>query len=116
MAKRERKTLSYADKIKVLEAVNAGIKKKSDIAKEFGIPANTLSTIIKNKEKYENHATSSKRLKGPESSEIEDCVLQWLKQCRDKNLPVSGPILQEKATEFAQQLNKPNFRASNGCS
>lgn len=110
----KRKTLSYEEKVKVIEAVNTGDKKKSDIAKQFGIPANTLSTILKNKEKYENQASSSKRLKGPEFKDIEECVLQWLKQCRDKNLPISGPTLQEKATEFAKQLGKPNFRASNG--
>lgn len=110
----KRKTLSYEDKVKLIEAVNAGDKKKSEIAKQFGIPANTLSTIIKNKEKYESQPSSLKRIKGPENKEIDNCVVQWLKQCRDKNLPISGPTLQEKATEFAKQLGKPNFRASNG--
>ncbi|XP_046661293.1 tigger transposable element-derived protein 4-like [Homalodisca vitripennis] len=110
----KRKTLSYQDKVKLIETVDAGNKKKSDIAKEFGIPANTLSTILKNREKYERQGTSCKRIKGPEFKDVDESVYQWLKQCRDKNLPVSGPILKEKAAQFAAQLNKPDFRASNG--
>lgn len=44
-----RKTLSYADKVKLIEAVESGDKKISDIAKEFGIPANTF--IYNNKKR-----------------------------------------------------------------
>lgn len=110
----KRKTLTYEEKVKVIEAVETGNRKKSDIAKEFGIPANTLSTIIKNKAKYENQSSLSKRIKGPEFKDVDECVLQWFRKCRDTNLPISGPLIQEKATEFAAKLGKPNFRASNG--
>ena len=44
------KTLSLNDKIKVVEQVELRFKKKKDIAYEFKIPANTLSTILKKKE------------------------------------------------------------------
>ena len=32
------------------------------------------------------------------------------------NIPVNGPILLEKAQEFAKAFNYNNFTASNGCS
>ncbi|XP_041372803.1 tigger transposable element-derived protein 4-like [Gigantopelta aegis] len=39
---------------------------------------------------------------------------QWFKQARSKTLPISGPILKEKALEFAEQLGVPDFKASDG--
>lgn len=34
--------------------------------------------------------------------------------CRNENISVSGPILQEKARFFASQFGIPNFKASDG--
>jgi len=45
MAPQKYKTLSLNDKIKIIELIRLGIQKKKDIAYEFKIPANTLSTI-----------------------------------------------------------------------
>lgn len=45
--------------------------------------------------------------------DVEGCVLKWLKQCRDKNVAIGGPILQKKAQQFAVKLGHVEFRASN---
>ncbi|ODM86776.1 Tigger transposable element-derived protein 4, partial [Orchesella cincta] len=34
---------------------------------------------------------------------------------RSRHIPVNGPLLQEKAKEFASLDGIPNFEASNGC-
>ncbi|KAL4104351.1 hypothetical protein QTP88_019652 [Uroleucon formosanum] len=83
---RNLKTLTIGEKKKVLEAVKSGRKK--DIAEEFGIPASTLTTIIKN--------------------------IKWFKQCRDANVSIGGPILKEKAENFAKSLGHEQFKTSNG--
>lgn len=44
----KRKTLTLADKIKLIEAVKTGSRQAKDIANEFEIPVSTLSTILKN--------------------------------------------------------------------
>jgi hypothetical protein len=41
-------------------------------------------------------------------------VFKWFKQARAKNSPLSGPIIQEKAMEFANGLKFMDFKASNG--
>jgi predicted transcriptional regulator len=51
MEKRTLKCLSIADKIKLIRAVDEGNQKKKEIAKHFGIPSSTLSTILKNRDK-----------------------------------------------------------------
>ncbi|XP_025197064.1 tigger transposable element-derived protein 6-like [Melanaphis sacchari] len=108
------KTLTIGEKQKVLEAVKTGRKKK-DIAEEFGIPASTLSTIIKNsKENDLNFPTDRKRKRGPGFSDVEECVVKWFKQCKDAKVSIGGPILKEKAKNFAKSLGHEQFKASNG--
>lgn len=112
------KTLTLAEKVAVINEVEKGLKKKSQIAKEFKIPATTLSTFLKNKDKILSSANDSakdrKRVRGPENPDVDECVLKWLKQARDKQIPVSGPMLRAKAEEFASGLNKQDFKASTG--
>lgn len=39
---------------------------------------------------------------------------QWFKSARDRNVPVSGPLLATKAEEFAKKFDIANFKASSG--
>jgi len=116
--KRKRCALSVDVKQKIIICVQDNpLKKRTEIAQDFGISPSTLSTIIKNKDKFEEGsglAPNIKKLKSAEFKDLEECVLKWLRQCRDKNVPVGGPILQEKALQFALGLGYDNFRASNG--
>lgn len=55
---RQYKTLTYPEKIAVIREVEKEVKKKCDIAKEFGIAKNTVSTFKKNKERILNSTLS----------------------------------------------------------
>ena len=48
----KRQSLSLDKKAEIIKAVDGAplSKKKKDIAADFGIPANTLSTILKNRD------------------------------------------------------------------
>ncbi|XP_022203178.2 major centromere autoantigen B-like [Nilaparvata lugens] len=113
----KRKSLSVDFKRKVLKFIEENPhKKKVDIAKEFNITPTTLSTILRNENRYEDEGGLSGQCKRAEPAELQDvetAVMLWLKQCRDKNVSISGPILQEKAQQFAEQLGHNSFRASN---
>lgn len=52
------KTLTFCEKVAVIREVEKGLKKKCDIAKEYGIAPTTVSTFLKNKEKILNSALS----------------------------------------------------------
>lgn len=112
------KTLTLTEKIAAIKEVEKGLKKKSEIAKEFGIPPNTLSTYLKNRDKIIGSASENikgrKRLREPENPDLDNCVLKWFKQTRDKKIPVSGPLIRMKAEQFATALGKNDFKASTG--
>jgi len=45
---------------------------------------------------------------------INKIVLEWFNHVRNKNVPVSGPIIQAKALEVAREIECDDFKASNG--
>ncbi|XP_031549387.1 tigger transposable element-derived protein 6-like [Actinia tenebrosa] len=44
---------------------------------------------------------------------LNDLTWQWFQRARSKNIPISGPIIQEKACQFAKELDIANFKGSN---
>lgn len=42
------------------------------------------------------------RSKTADCPEFEECLIQWIKQCRDRNVPVSGPVIKEKPFALQQ--------------
>lgn len=113
----KRKCLSIKDKSLILDEVDKGVKKK-DIALKFGIPPNSLSTIIKNRDKitqnYDSLNLSSKRFKKCVYDDVDEAVLKWICTMRDQNVPISGPFIIEKALTFAKALGYDEFQGSNG--
>lgn len=67
---------------------NPTTKTKLDIAKEFKTPQRIFATVQINREKFEEKnklSSKSKRAKSCELKDVDECVLTWLKQCREKN-------------------------------
>ncbi|XP_053957785.1 tigger transposable element-derived protein 4-like [Anastrepha ludens] len=95
-------------------------RKKKDIANEFGVLPSTLSNILKNKEVILKNAedvavnTKRKRLRPCHFEDIDEAMLKWLLVARGKNLPLSGPLLKQKAKDFAEALGHHEFEASTG--
>lgn len=110
---RKRKALSLKDKIEILKEFDrsAGLT-KVELAKKLDIPVSTLKTIVYDRKKIEDRAAAcgsfaSKKLRVQEGKfpEVEDILITFLTQCRASNIPVSGPLLMEKAQEIAVKLN-----------
>jgi len=117
MEKRSLKSLTIGDKIKSIDEIKKGVKRKKYIASEFGIPASTLSTKLKDKVEILKAVEKApclprrKRFKTSSFPEIEQAMTEWMKRVRDSNLPFSRPLIQEKAVEFAKNLGL-TFQAS----
>ena len=93
-------------------------KKKKDIAAEFGIPASTLSTILKSKDALRNHHAvgSSKKMrhKNPTRPDVDAGLYQWFIAARAQSIPISGEILKSKAEELNQEIGCEEWTCSSG--
>ncbi|GFN99689.1 tigger transposable element-derived protein 6 [Plakobranchus ocellatus] len=49
-----------------------------------------------------------------ETEDVDRALFTWFKDARSKNVPLSGPILVEKAKEFAERLGVTSFTGSTG--
>ena len=121
MSEFKRQFLSLQKKVAIIRAVdNAPPSKKKEIASEFSIPANTLSTVLKNQASIMCSETRGvfdqkrKRISSSEYKDMDEALLKWFPGARDQNVPVSGPLLLAKAKEFAEKLGNLRFQGSAG--
>ncbi|NXA88486.1 TIGD4 protein, partial [Melanocharis versteri] len=116
---RRKKSISIEEKIDIISAVESG-KKKADVAAKYGIKRNSLSSIMKNKEKVlEAFETlrfdpKRKRLRTAFYADLEEALMKWYRIAQCLNVPVNGPMLRLKANDFAQKLGHSDFKCSNG--
>lgn len=106
MPKRTHSTKSIETKYEAITEVQRSSKTKAAIAKQYGVPANTLSTWIKNKDKiiaaYEGSlfGPARKRMRTALYPELEEALFKWFTLARDKCVCITGQILQDKADDF----------------
>ncbi|NWX15724.1 TIGD4 protein, partial [Aegotheles bennettii] len=118
-AVRRKKSITIEEKIGIISAVESG-RKKADIAAEYGIKKNSLSSIMKNKGKVLEAFESlrfdpkRKRLRTALHSDLEEALGRWCRVAQCLEVPVNGPMLRLKANDFAQQLGHSDFKCSNG--
>ncbi|NXS53632.1 TIGD4 protein, partial [Brachypteracias leptosomus] len=116
---RRKKSISIEEKIDIISAVENG-KKKADVAAKYGIKKNSLSSIMKNKEKVLEAFESlrfdpkRKRLRTAFYTDLEEALVKWYRIAQCLNVPVNGPMLRLKANDFAQKLGHNDFKCSNG--
>lgn len=117
--KRKMNLQTYENKYRAILEVEKGAKKK-DVAISYGVPANTLSTWIKNKDDIKRKfldadiGSQRKRDRKAKFPELENALMQWFSNARSQNIPISGEIMKEKAKQFAEQLQISDFECSTG--
>ena len=116
--KRKLDVKSLKEKYEALKDLQKGLSNK-DVAVKYGIPRNTVSTWLKNKEMIVSAFESGKnpkrlKLKTAENDNLDKCIYKWFLSAREQNVPVNGIILKEKAVFFAKELDIKDFQASNG--
>ena len=117
-ADKSRIVLTLEERRKVIVESEKGISARK-LSEIFKCGRTQVNNIIKNKgeilkEWEENKHHGMKRKRDSKCGEVNDFVYEWFKCARAKKLPVSGPMLQEKARQKAKELNVDNFVASNG--
>ena len=107
--KQARKDLTVTERMQVIDALEQK-RTQLQIAKDFDISQTQVSRIKANKDairlEWENSTLPSdrRRKRKGKSSEVEEGLYVWFEQARAKNVPISGPILKEKATKIAEAM------------
>lgn len=114
---KKRKTLSISDKVDIIRELEKG-STNSSVCKNYELSSSTVSTIWKNRESvlkaFEGNNLNVKKMRTCEKNDIDEALFEWFKLQRDRNIPISGPILQNQAEKFATDLGMTDFKCSNG--
>lgn len=123
--KTKRKFVSVHTKLEALKRLDNGEAMKK-LAVEYGVGEVTVGDWRRNRQKIEQfcahhncvEGTSQGRrsMKRAEYEKTSEALFLWFSQQRQKGCPISGPILQEKALFFRNQLKEgeDDFTASVG--
>ena len=80
-------------------------RSNKDVVNQFS----TFATWKKNKEKifeaFQNSSLKRQRVKTGTYEKLNEALLKWFTSMRGNNIPINGPILLEKAHEFAKAFN-----------
>ena len=113
-------TLTLADKVKVIQKKEQFGLSARKLAEEFKVGKTQIQTILNNKRKhlddYEANAPRAKKrcMRTTGNEEINELSYKFFIDCITHLIAVSGPILQQKALDFAKDLGITGFQASNG--
>ena len=123
--KRKHVVLPVESKIGILDRLKAGAI-QTQLAEEYGIGSSTVGDIRKNEAKIRSFASTMdsmamnkkvrKVMRLAYDDRLDEAVYLWFTQKRSQDMPVSGPVLCEKAAQLHEQLHEgesvPPFQAS----
>ena len=93
---------------------------KSKLSRNVLRRKNSDTQYLKNRDKillqFETNEPSSKQRSARETGneEVNKMIWEWFEDMSRRKLPISGPMLQEKALQFAKDLGNTEFKASHG--
>jgi hypothetical protein len=106
----KRNKLMKSEKVKIIQDVEKNpIVLRNEIARHFGPPPSSLNNIILQKASILEEESwcgahsekQKKNMKALPNEELQTLLVQWFQQMRSENIPISGPVSQEKATTTA---------------
>lgn len=125
-SKKERRSFTIGTKMKILDLIANGIKKK-DVCKKFNVAQSSLRTIIKNEAVIRKSVISGVDCDNrtscyPLLEKTEKSVLLWIEHNNKNKIPISGDLIKQKALHMYEKFGatepstskKKEFHASNG--
>ena len=119
---RTRKILNLKEKVAVLEYVkkNPGSSSRK-ISSVFNCGKTQIQNILKTKDEImdefeKNGSENRKRHRAEGNADVNEALYnKWYCLARERNIPISGPLLREEALLIAKKLDpETTFKASNG--
>ena len=110
--KRKRTVLSVDQKLQICKRLKKGAS-ISSLLKELGLGKSTICDIKRNEDKLvtlveklnsAEASTTQKTMKAAKDKKLDEAVAMWFMQKRSEGVPISGPILTAKASQFHMKL------------
>jgi hypothetical protein len=108
------------EKVNIIEyhkREKCGVRKLSEV---FKIGKTQAAEIVKKKEElikechFNGNEQGIRQFLSVSGAVIDKAMIEWFSKIRSQSVPVSGPMIQVKALEFAAELGITDFKASNG--
>lgn len=123
-SKRKRNVLSIETKLKIIEDLKK-VATAVSLSEKYGVPRTTINDLKKDSSKIEVYASrmealdgrtkKRKTIKSATNESVDTAVWLWFVQKRSEGVPLSGPMVCEKAILFNEKMNgNPEFKASSG--
>ena len=106
--------LSLQQKSEFLLRIQKGERQRK-LAAQYGVSKMTIVNFKKNEHFIINSVESNcsqnrkRKMRKPESEEVNNIMVEFFIKCRAQNIPVTGPMLQAKAAEIASSLQIEKF-------
>ena len=105
------------EKCKALRDLESNLSNK-EVAANYGMPKNTVSTQVKNKAKLftalEQCSNKRKKLSESDYKQVDDVGFKWFLSKRSQDIPTDGVFIKEKALQCTKELDFNGFQASDG--
>lgn len=123
--KRKRVVLDLAKKFEIVGRLRKG-ESATSLSKIYNVPRTTINDLKRCGDKIEDHISKMestdgdvirrKTMKLSKHDELDQVVFYWFAQQRSQGIPLSGPIIQQKALDFNKKIQScdPSFKASTG--
>ncbi|XP_041378529.1 uncharacterized protein LOC121390706 [Gigantopelta aegis] len=113
--------LTLQEKVELLRIHHHNGKSQRQLAQMFGIGKSQAHSILKRKDEildhYENNANLARKriCRRAENDDVNRLTLEWYTEVSKLvDIPITGPMVQEKAKRIAAELGRSDFKASNG--
>ena len=111
--------LSLDKKVELIRAASSGDTVRS-LSTRFNVSVGTVSNILHGQNKIlelwdnldENAPKRAVRMS--QFERVDELSWSWFKEARARGVPVSGPVLQQKALSIAGIIGQTDFKAPNG--
>lgn len=124
LCKRKKVVISLEDKLNAIKMLDSGASLKT-VAQKYDVGVSTVGDWKKNRNKIRKWCSvlaaptkERKTMKTAKHEKIDQSLYLWFNQQRERGVPVSGPILQEKALSLSEDLplteSPLDFTASDG--
>ncbi|XP_057390086.1 tigger transposable element-derived protein 1-like isoform X2 [Balaenoptera acutorostrata] len=118
---KKRHAITMETKVKIIERVERG-EKMVDVAHSYNLNRSTIGSIVKNKDKIMEHVKSAMPMtstiitkkRGKVMEEMEKLLSVWMQDQRQRRVPLSLMLIQEKAKSLYEDLKKKHGEESEG--